>query len=58
MRLIFTAKLVQYIRRFYPEAIIVSGIGELQVTPAKRINSRKKDYQKGQPDIMIMNYHN
>ena len=38
MRLIFTAKLVQYIRRFYSEAIIVTGLGELQVTPA---NSRE-----------------
>ena len=36
-------KVVQYIRRFYPEAIIVAGLGELRDTPAKRINSWKKD---------------
>ena len=58
MRLIFTAKLVQYIRRFYPEAVVVTGLGELQVTLARRVNSWKKGYQKGKPDIMIMNYHN
>lgn len=48
---------MQYIRRFYPKAIIVAGLGELQDTLLKRINSWKKGYQKGQPDIMIMNYH-
>lgn len=51
-------KLVQCICRFYPAAIIVAELGELQDTPAKRINSWKKGYMKGQPDIMIMNYHN
>ena len=50
-------KVVHYIRAFYPEAIIVAGLGELQDTPSKRINSWKKGYQKGQPDIMIVNYH-
>ena len=50
-------KIVEYIRRFYPEAIIVAGLGELQDTKWKRISSWKKGYMKGQPDIMIMNYH-
>lgn len=50
-------KVVQYIRRFYPEAIIVAGLGENQDTPAKRINSWKKGCQKGQPDIIIMNFN-
>ena len=48
---------MQYIRRFYPNAIIVAGLRELQDTPAKRINSWKKGYMKGQPDTMIMNCH-
>ena len=50
-------KLVEYIRRFYPKAIIVAGLGELQDTCSKRIYSWKKGYTKGQPDLMIMNYH-
>ena len=50
-------KVVQYIREFYPNAIIVAGLGELQDTPQKRINSWKKGYTKGQSDIMITNYH-
>ena len=31
-------KEVQYIRRFYPEAIIIAGLGENQDTPKKLIN--------------------
>ena len=31
-------KEVQYIRRFYPEAIMIAGLGENQDTPTKRIN--------------------
>ena len=50
-------KLDEYIRRFYPNAIIVAGLGELQDTCSKRISSWKKGYTKGQPDLMIMNYH-
>lgn len=50
-------KVVQFIRRFYPEAIIVAGLGELQDTLTKRIQSWKKGYMKGQPDVMVMNYH-
>ena len=50
-------KVVEYIRRFYPEAIIIAGLGELQDTCSKRISSWKKGYTKGKPDLMIMNYH-
>lgn len=50
-------KVVDYSRRFYPEAIIVAGLGELQHTCYKRISSWKKGYVKGQPDLMIMNNH-
>lgn len=45
-------KVVDYIRRFYPEAIIVAGLGELQDTPSKRTDSWKKGYTKGQPDLI------
>ena len=50
-------KVVEYIRRFCPKAIIVAGLGELQDTSSKRISSWKKGYPKGQPDLMVMNYH-
>ena len=43
-------KVTQYIRRFYCDA----GLGELQDTSSKRINSYKKGCQKGQPDITII----
>ena len=50
-------KVVLLMRNFYPNAIMVSGLGENQDTPDKRINSWKKGYLKGQPDLMILNYH-
>ena len=50
-------KVVDYNSRFYPEAIIVAGLGELQHTCYKRISSWKKGYVKGHPDLMIMSSH-
>ena len=50
-------KAVQYIRRSYPDAIIVAGLGENQDTPGKRIQSWKKGHMESQPDIMILNYN-
>jgi hypothetical protein len=41
--------------RFYPDALIIAGLGELQVTSSKRINCWRKGYQKGQPDIIVGN---
>ena len=51
------SKVVQLIRNFYPDAIMVPGLGENQDTPEKRINSWKKGYLRGTPDLMILNYH-
>ena len=50
-------KVVQFIRRFYPNAIMSAGLGELQDTKNKRIDSFKKGYMKGQPDLIIQNLH-
>ena len=50
-------KVVHLIRNYYPNAIMVAGLGENQDTPYKRINSWKKGYLRGQPDLMILNYH-
>ena len=51
------SKVVELIRNFYPDAIMVPGLGENQDTPDKRINSWKKGYMRGQPDLMILDYH-
>lgn len=49
-------KVVQYIRRFYPDSIIIAGLGENQDTPQKRISSWRKGYAEGQPDMIVNNH--
>ena len=48
-------KVVEFTRRFYPDTIIIAGLGENQDTPGKRIDSKRKGYTKGQPDIILAN---
>ena len=50
-------KVVGMIRRFYPDSILVAGLGELQDTEDKGLDSYRRGYLKGQPDLMITNYH-
>ena len=50
-------KVVDYIRRFYPQLLFIAGLGELQDTSDKRIKSWQKGYQKGQPDLIITSHH-
>ena len=50
-------KVVQLIRNYYPDSILVAGLGENQDTEEKRLDSFKKGYQRGQPDLMILDYH-
>ena len=50
-------KVVNLIRNYYPDAMLVAGLGENQDTEEKRLDSYKKGYQRGQPDLMILNYH-
>ena len=50
-------KVVQLIRNYYPDAILVAGLGENQDTEEKRLDSYKKGYGRGQPDLMILNFH-
>ena len=50
-------KVVEYIRRFYPECILVATLGENQDTSCKRIDSWKQGYTKSSPDLLLMNYH-
>ena len=51
-------KVVDLIRKFYPDSILVAGPGENQDTEDKRLDSYKKGYMRGQPDLMVLNYHN
>lgn len=51
------SKVVDYIRRFHPQAKMTAGLGEFQTTPALRIEGYQKGYQKGTADLMIMNNH-
>ena len=50
-------KVVELARNFYPDALLVPGLGENQDTSEKRINSWKKGYQRGKPDLMVLNNH-
>ena len=50
-------KVVQLIRKYYPDAILVAGLGENQDTDEKRLDSFNKGYQRGQPDLMILDFH-
>ena len=50
-------KVIQLIRNYYPDSILVAGLGENQDTEEKRLDSYKKGYSRGQPDLMILDYH-
>ncbi|CAH3018425.1 unnamed protein product [Porites evermanni] len=50
-------KVVDPIRRYYPDSILVAGLGENQDTEDKRLNSYNKGYMGGQPDLMVLDYH-
>ena len=47
-------KVVGLIRRYYPDTILVAGLGENQDTEAKRLDLYKEGYMKGQPDLMVL----
>ena len=49
--------MVNFIRKYYPHAILIAGLGELQDTTQKRSDAYHKGYKGGQPDILIMNDH-
>ena len=46
-------KIVEFIRKRYPDVLIVAGLGENQITSEMRLESWRKGYTKGQPDIML-----
>ena len=50
-------KVVDLIGKYYPHTILVAGLGENQDTEDKRLDSYKKGYMRGQPDLMVLDYH-
>ena len=50
-------KVVDYIRKYFNHAMIMSSLGEFQDTVDKRIEGKMKGYQKGACDIMVTNKH-
>ena len=48
-------KVVDCIRKHFPQMQIVAGLGELQDTVMKRSDAYKKGYTGGQPDLLILN---
>ena len=50
-------KVVDYIRKYIKEAIIIPGLGEHQYTSTLRSDAYLKGYIGGQPDILLLNYH-
>lgn len=50
-------KVIDYVRKYYPHALLYAGLGELQDTVQKRIYAKSCGYMKGQSDIIINNLH-
>ena len=50
-------KVVDYIKKYIKEAIIVPGLGEHQINSNLRSDAYYKGYTGGQPDILLLNYH-
>ena len=54
-------KVVQYMRKYYPDILLIPGLGENQTTQRLRIDSWRKGYIPGSPDLIIpvpnKNYH-
>ena len=50
-------KVIDYVRKYYPHALLYAGLSELQYTSQKRIYAKSCGYMKGQSDIIINNLH-
>ena len=50
-------KVIDYIRRFHSDLLLVINLEENQDTEEKKIQSQQKGYQPGQPDIIVQNAH-
>ena len=50
-------KVVNFIKKRFPHSLFTATLGENQDTSEKRLDSYKKGYLKGSPDIVINNLH-
>ena len=50
-------KVVSFLKKRYPHSLFTATLGENQDTAFKRINSFKKGYVRGSPDLIINNLH-
>ena len=50
-------KVVSFLKKRYPHSLFTVTLGENQDTVHKRINSFKKGYLRGSPDLIISNLH-
>jgi hypothetical protein len=50
-------KVVQFIRKRYPEVILAPGLGETGATSEARLANWRKGYQAGCPDVLVIHRH-
>ena len=50
-------KVVDFAKTFYPNALIVPGLEELQDAQWKRLSAWRKGYVRGQPDLLRLNHN-
>ena len=50
-------KVVDYIRHYIKEPIMIPGLGEHQINSGIRTDAYLKGYGSGQPDLILLNYH-
>jgi prophage antirepressor-like protein len=48
-------KVVDFIKKYWPESLRIAGLGELQDSITKRVEAWHKGYSKGQPDLIVLN---
>ena len=50
-------KVVSFLKKRYPDSIFIATLGENQDSSKKRIESYRKGYLRGSPDLIINNLH-
>ena len=51
-------KVVDFIKKIIKEPILIPGLGEYQIHSGMRTDAYMKGYTGGQPDLILLNYHN
>ena len=51
-------KVISFLKKRYPYSLFTVTLGENQNTSIKRIESHRKGYLRGSPDLIINNLHN